>query len=66
MALKVLFKKQIQLEGLESSVIKEIEIQTHLNHPNIVRMYGFFTDRKRVVEIIEFVSGGELYTKLKR
>jgi aurora kinase A len=39
-ALKVLFKKQIHAQKIEHQVRREIEIQTHLRHPNILRMYG--------------------------
>jgi serine/threonine protein kinase len=43
-ALKVLFKKQIHKQKIEHQVRREIEIQTHLRHPNILRMYGEYKD----------------------
>lgn len=36
-ALKVLFKKQIAEQGIEHQVRREIEIQSHLRHQNILR-----------------------------
>lgn len=37
-ALKVMFKKQIHLNNVEHQVRREIEIQSHLRHPNILRL----------------------------
>lgn len=65
-ALKVLFKKQIASQGIEHQVRREIEIQSHLRHPNILRMYGFFHDEQRIYLILEYASGGTLFNALKK
>ena len=39
-ALKVLFKKQLHDHGVEHQLRREIEIQSHLRHPNILRLYN--------------------------
>ena len=44
MALKVLFKHQLQKCKVEHQLRREIEIQSHLRHPNILRLYGYFYD----------------------
>lgn len=64
-ALKVLFKKQIAIQGIEHQVRREIEIQSHLRHPNILRMYGFFHDEQRIYLILEYAAGGTLFNVLK-
>ncbi|XP_070495920.1 aurora kinase C [Chironomus tepperi] len=64
-ALKVLFKKQISDQGIEHQVRREIEIQSHLRHPNILRMYGFFHDEARIYLILEYAPGGTLFNALK-
>lgn len=64
-ALKVLFKKQIGLQGIEHQVRREIEIQSHLRHPNILRLYGFFHDEQRIYLILEYAPGGTLFNALK-
>jgi aurora kinase A len=64
-ALKVLFKKQIATQGIEHQVRREIEIQSHLRHPNILRMYGFFHDDARIYLILEYAPGGTLYLALQ-
>ncbi len=44
-ALKVLFKTQLQQSQVEHQLRREIEIQSHLRHPNILRLYGYFYDQ---------------------
>ena len=36
-ALKILSKKQLQKHRVEHQIVREIEIQCHLRHPNILR-----------------------------
>uniref|UniRef100_A0A8D0HE99 non-specific serine/threonine protein kinase n=1 Tax=Sphenodon punctatus TaxID=8508 RepID=A0A8D0HE99_SPHPU len=64
-ALKVLFKSQIEKEGVEHQLRREIEIQAHL-HPNILRLYNYFHDKKRVYLILEYAPRGELYRELQK
>ena len=35
-------------------------------HPNILRLYGYFYDEKRVFLILEYAPQGELYKKLTK
>ena len=65
-AMKVLFKSQISDANITHQVIREIEIQTHLRHPNILRMYGYFYDEKRIYLILEYAPKGELYKELNK
>uniref|UniRef100_A0A8D0BDS7 non-specific serine/threonine protein kinase n=1 Tax=Salvator merianae TaxID=96440 RepID=A0A8D0BDS7_SALMN len=65
-ALKVLFKSQMEKEGVEHQLRREIEIQSHLSHPNILKLYNYFHDRKRVYLILEYAPRGELYKELQK
>ena len=65
-ALKVLDKVQLKKEGVEHQLRREIEIQSHLRHRNIVRLYGYFYDEYKVYLILEYVPGGELYKRLQQ
>lgn len=65
-ALKVLFKNQLQQSQVEHQLRREIEIQSHLRHPNILRLYGYFYDQTRVYLILEYAPKGELYKELQR
>ncbi|GLH08896.1 Serine/threonine-protein kinase PLK4 [Gryllus bimaculatus] len=64
-ALKVIFKTQIQKANVEHQLRREIEIQAHLRHPNILNLYGYFHDDSRVYIILEFAPKGELYKELQ-
>jgi serine/threonine protein kinase len=44
-ALKVLFKSQLQQSQVEHQLRREVEIQSHLRHPHILRLYGYFYDQ---------------------
>lgn len=63
-AIKVLRKEQLLRAGVEHQLRREIEIQSHLRHRNILRMYGYFYDSKRIYLILEYSPGGELYKRL--
>eukprot|EP00752_Nemacystus_decipiens_P002902 g2700.t1 len=64
-AIKVLQKKQLLKAGVEHQLRREIEIQSHLRHRNILRLFGYFYDEKRIYLILEFAPGGELYKTLR-
>lgn len=64
-ALKVMFKKQIILNNVEHQVRREIEIQSHLRHPNILRLFGYFHDACRIYLILEYAPKGALYKELQ-
>ncbi|KIX00786.1 uncharacterized protein Z518_09851 [Rhinocladiella mackenziei CBS 650.93] len=65
-ALKVLHKSELQQGKIEKQVRREIEIQSNLRHPNILRLFGHFHDSKRVFLILEFAGKGELYKHLRK
>ncbi|KAH1124903.1 hypothetical protein GLYMA_06G088700v4 [Glycine max] len=60
-ALKVLFKCQLQQSQVVHQLQREVEIQSHLRHPHILRLYGYFYDQKRIYLILEYAPKGELY-----
>lgn len=43
---------------------REIEIQSHMRHPNILRLYNYFWDEDKVYLMLEMAPGGELYALL--
>lgn len=44
---QVLFKSQLAQSNVEHQLRREIEIQSHLRHRNILRLYGYFYDQVR-------------------
>merc|ERR1719230_531688 len=65
-ALKVLDKAQLIKHKVEHQVRREIEIQSHMRHVNILRFYNFFHDDKRIYLMLEMAPGGELYALLQQ
>ena len=69
--LKFLKKKQlievffIQCK-LEKQLKREIEIQSHLKHSNILRLYGYFWDNKRIYLILEYAPDGDVFNELRQ
>jgi aurora kinase len=45
MAMKVIQKQKVLETEMLTQFIRELKIQTYLNHPNIVKIFGFFDDR---------------------
>ncbi|CAO3648311.1 unnamed protein product [Mucor hiemalis] len=60
-----MYKQELKSSKIEKQLRREVEIQGHLRHPNIVRLYGYFHDKTRVFLILEFAARGELYTELQ-
>ncbi|CAG0922113.1 unnamed protein product [Notodromas monacha] len=53
-ALKVLVKKELEIHDASHQLMREIEIQAHIRHKNVVRLYGYFWDDVRVYLILEY------------
>jgi len=56
----------LQKAQVEHQLRREIEIQSHLRHPNILRLFGYFYDESRVYLILEYAPRGELYKSLQK
>ena len=65
-ALKVISKSQLLTSNMEGQLRREIEIQSSLRHPGIIRLFTYFWDERRVFLVLEFAQGGELYKELKK
>lgn len=47
-------------------LVREIKIQSFLTHPNIVKMYAFFSDKTYIYLVLELCFSGQLYGFLKK
>ncbi|KAF5192718.1 kinase domain [Thalictrum thalictroides] len=65
-ALKVIFKEQLEKYRLQHQLRREMEIQNSLEHPNVLRLFGWFHDADRIFLILEYAHRGELYKLLKK
>lgn len=64
-ALKTLKKSVLKAENVIGQLIRQIKIQSTLDHPSIVKLYGFFHDSDNVYLIMELSTEGQLYEVLK-
>jgi len=64
-AIKLLIKSELLKHAMQHQVIREIEIQTRLNHPNILPLFTYFNDEKRIYLVLEFACHGELFRHLQ-
>ena len=64
-AIKVLYKTHLAKADIQHQVRREIEIQSHLRHPNILRLYGFIHDKSKIYLIMEYAPKGELFKILR-
>ena len=51
---------------MEHQLRREIDIQSHLSHPHILSLYGYFWDNNRIFLILEYAHGGDMYKVLTR
>ncbi|XP_060970237.1 serine/threonine-protein kinase Aurora-3-like isoform X2 [Cannabis sativa] len=65
-ALKIIFKEQMEKHSMHNQLKREMEIQTSLRHPNVLRLYGWFHDSQRIFLILEYAHRGELYGELRK
>ena len=62
-AMKII-KCKSNSESHLSSIKKEIEVLKSLDHPNIIKVFEFFTSEKYIFIINELCTGGELFDKI--
>ena len=50
---------------MEDQFIQELKINMFADHPNIVKMYTFFSDRLHFYILMEYMEEGSLYKQIK-
>jgi len=65
-ALKAMKKHRINRQRIQRHVAREIEIQAHLRHPHVLRLFGFFWDATCIYMIVEHAGDGDLYELLQK
>lgn len=56
----------IKSHMMENQLALEIKLQLFFNHPNILKLYGFFDDREYIYLILEYMEEGTLFESLKK
>jgi aurora kinase len=55
-AIKVMNKAKIKEAEMEEQIVQEIKLQMFMNHPNVLKLYGFFNDSKNIYLILEYCN----------
>jgi len=46
---------------MENQLTQEIKVQLFANHPNVLKMYGFFADQAKIYLLLELATHGCLF-----
>lgn len=63
-AMKVVKRDTINYQDDNKQFLKEIEILSNLDHPNVMKIYEYFVDEINYYVMSELATGGELYEQL--
>lgn len=65
-AIKTIKKCKIETEADLVRIRREIQIMSSVQHPNIIHIYEVFENREKMVLVMEYAAGGELYDYLSQ
>jgi serine/threonine protein kinase len=65
-AVKIISTEKIKEMGYETSVQRELAVLRVLSHPGIARLVSSFRFREGVYLVLEYASGGDLHSLLKK
>ncbi|KAL3068482.1 hypothetical protein niasHT_030773 [Heterodera trifolii] len=60
-AVKLIKKSAIENKQDLVRIRREIRIMSMLNHPNIIQIYEVFENKDKIILVMEYANGGELY-----
>ena len=63
-AIKKIVKSKVIEHKMLEQFCSEIKLHLCLDHPNIVRLYGFFEDKNDIYLPMEYMNGGTLFDYL--
>jgi len=63
-AMKVISKETLQYQDDDKKFLKEIEILSQIDHPNILKVFEYYQDNENYYVITELCKGGELYEQI--
>ena len=64
-AIKIISKETLQYPDDDKKFLKEIEILSQIDHPNIIKVFEYYQDSNYFYIITELCKGGELYDQFK-
>ncbi|XP_064605467.1 NUAK family SNF1-like kinase 1 isoform X2 [Liolophura sinensis] len=64
-AIKYIRKNKIQDDQDLNRIRREIKVMTKLKHPHIINVREVFENKEKIVMVMDYASGGELYDYIK-
>ncbi|KAG7609963.1 Protein kinase-like domain superfamily [Arabidopsis suecica] len=64
-ALMILDKDKVLKHKMAEQIKREISIMKLINHPNVVQLYEVLASKAKIYIVLEFISGGKLFDKIK-
>ncbi|KAL5228125.1 hypothetical protein ABZP36_016390 [Zizania latifolia] len=65
-AIKVFDKESVQRSGTMEQVKREVQVMRRVHHRHVVRLHEVMATRSRIYFVMEYASGGELFTRLSQ
>lgn len=63
-AIKIVNKDQVKKEGMMEQIKREISVMRLVRHPNIVELKEVMATKQKILFVMEYVKGGELFAKV--
>ena len=65
-ALKKISKSKARMMRAEARIVSELRIHQSLDHPNVLKFYGYFNTKSSIYFVLELASEGSLFDIVKR
>lgn len=66
MAMKIINKHKIIQNQILEQLVREIKIQCYLQHPNIIKLYGFFDDPDNFYIMLQLGCDGHIFNFIEK
>ncbi|XP_004498818.1 CBL-interacting serine/threonine-protein kinase 25 [Cicer arietinum] len=65
-AIKVIDKNKVKKEGMMEQIKREISVMRLVKHPNIVNLKEVMATKTKILFVMEYIRGGELFAKVEK
>ena len=65
-AIKIINKNLVKQKKMSSKIQREIRLLKYFDHPNMIRLYQVLDTTQNIFVVMEYVSGGELFSLVKK
>lgn len=65
-AIKIINRSEMNRLGIMPYLENELRLHSRLTHPNVVKIYDIIYDNDIIMIIMEYLSGGDLYSLINR